>query len=246
MLPPDPRPDEEIEEEVNGGEDMGVQDPPEDVEEEEPVEEAVDGDEDLELEPEPVQAQPKGKSKDENMAALRRAEQAARDRADKAERELAEARRPQPRQEDPQAEARRLQAMTPEQRIQHYAAVAEERITRATAVGQFQAADQADRASFAVRTASDPRVAKYAQEVETRLHQLRQNGANASREDMLRYIIGERVMANAPKAKKQQAAAKETIRQQTTSPERPKGDTGGKRRVDEKTARAKRLDGVRL
>lgn len=237
---PDPRLDEELEEELPETSET----PEPEVEEEEPVDEPVD--DEPELNDEPVQVQPKGKSKDENMAALRRAEQTARERADKAERELAEARRPQPRQEDPQAEARRLQAMTPEQRIQHFAAVAEERITRATAVGQFQAADQADRASFAVRTASDPRVAKYAQEVETRLHQLRQGGANASREDMLRYIIGERVMANAPKVKKQQAAAKETIRQQTTNPERPKGDTGGKRRVDEKTARAKRLDGVRL
>lgn len=249
---PNPRPEDEELEVGSEGPGEGDEDgegATELAEEEEPVEAAAEEDDvDLEEE-EPVRAPPKGKSKDENMAALRERARMAQERADRLEREAAELRtrvQPQQQTEDPRREAERLARMTPEQRVQHYAAVAEERIARATAIGEFQAADQADKASFAVRTAHDPRAAKYAPEVEARLLQLRKSGANASREDVLKYIIGERVMANMPKVKKQQAAARETVRSQTTNPERPKGDTGGKRRVDEKTARAKRLDGVRI
>lgn len=246
---PDPREDDDLEDgppaqpdgddEGQGGEAAEVDDEPE----EEPSEE--DGPE-LEDEPQPPPRRAKGPTKEENFAAMR-------ERIRLQDEELARLRggqqqpAQQPRQqEDPRAEAERLSRMTPEQRIQHFAAVAEERITRATAIGEFQAADNQDRATFAARVVSDPRAAKYANEVEARLLQLRKQGANASREDVLKYIIGERVMANAPKVRQQQKAAAETVRRQTTTPERPKGDTGGKPRQGEKAARAKRLEGMRI
>lgn len=240
---PDPREDEELETPAEAeGEEPEVE--VEQDEEPEPEES-----EDLEDEPEP-EPQPKpvkGKSKEENFADLRRrkdAEIAARDV--EIERLRAQPQPVQQRQGDPEAERRRYEAMTPEQRVMHAAAVAEERMAAFTARAEFNAHDSADKAAFDGKALFDPRYRKYASEVEAQLLNLRKQGQNAPREALLNYLIGQKIMANGPKARKQVAEGQREVRRQTTQPDKPKGDVQGKRGTDERAARKKRLEGQRI
>lgn len=240
---PDPREDDEDEtggvappndDNDKGGEAAEVEEEPEVVEEDEP-----------ELEEEPVRAPPKGKTRDENFAEMRR-RQAALEAENEQLRRSQQQARPQQEQETPQAREQRLARLTPQQRDAYEAAEREERLTRVGSLAEFRVAEMTDKAAFRMLSQSDPRASKYASEVETRLNQMRSQGMNASREDVLRYIIGEKVMANGPKAKKQIAAAKAEVDRQTTKPEKPKGDRGGNRPKDDKAARKQRLAGVIL
>lgn len=236
---PDPREDEELEvaETPEPDEDADVEVSDEEPEVDEDVEEP-------EADPEP---QPRrGKSRDENMAALR----AKAQRAEQLERELEQERRsrqqPQQVQEDPQAEARRLAAMTPEQRVDYKLARAEEQAARNSAVMQFQMQDQADRVAYQAKASVNPRYAKYADEVERTLDQLRRvNHQNATREQVLTFLLGQRVLANAGKpAAKQRKEAEAGVKRQTTTPSRGKGDVSGGQRASNGSALKKRLANI--
>lgn len=237
---PDPREDEELE---TPAEAEGEEPEAEVEQDEEPEPEET---EDLEDEPEP-EPQPKpvkGKSKEENFAAMR---ERLRLREEELDRLRAERTQPvQQRQGDPEAERRRYEAMTPEQRVMHAAAVAEERMAAFTARAEFNAHDSADKAAFDGKALSDPRYRKYASEVEAQLLNLRKQGQNAPREALLNYLIGQKIMANGPKARKQVAEGQREVRRQTTQPDKPKGDVQGKRGTDERAARKKRLEGQRI
>lgn len=213
------------------------------ADDEQPQDDPID-DDDAEPPPQPR----KGKSKDENMAALR----AKARRVDELEQELLRTRAStaqpqQPQQETPQARHARLAAMPPDERAVAIAAEGEERIHRLSALAEFRIAEREDRADFAEICRSDPRAKKYAAEVEDVLLAERRANRNWSRKNVLAFILGNRVMANAPKAKKQQdAARKEAVRQQG-SPAKPKGDVGGgKKQLSEAQAREKRLLNVRI
>lgn len=237
---PDPREDDEEvavtppDDDNDGGGEAEVEEEPEPVEDDEP-----------ELEDEPVRAPPKGKTKDDNFAEMRR-RQAALEAENEQLRRGQQQAQPQQQQETPQAREQRLARLTPQQRDAYEAAEREERLTRVGSLAEFRVAEMTDKAAFSMLTKSDPRAAKYAGEVEQALNQLRANGHNAPREEMLAFIIGKKVMANGPKAKKQIAAAKAEVEWQTTKPEKPKGDRSGQRPKDEKAARKARLSGVTL
>jgi hypothetical protein len=251
---PDPREDEV---EIETPDDDGG-DPPEleAVEDEEPVE---DVEEPVEAEDEPVEDEEPSpaprkvaKTKEENFAAVRARERAATERAATLERELQQERanRAQPVQqqgETPQARQARLAAMAPDERAVALAAEGEERIHRLSAMAEFRMAEREDKADFAELTRGDPRAKKYAAEVESVLLAERQQGKNWPRKTILAFILGNRVMANAPKAKKQQDVARTEAARQTGNPAKSKGDVGGgKKQLSEAQAREKRLLNVRL
>lgn len=238
---PDPR-EEEIEVPADDG-DL----PPEieAVEDEEPeVVEPEEGDE-PELEDEPVEPRRAQPTKEENMAALRaRARRAEEDLA----RERQQRAQPSPvqQQETPQARHARLAAMSPEDRANTIAGENEERLHRVAAFAEFRVAEAQDKADFNDMVRGDPRLKQYAKPVEDILLAERQQGKNWPRATVLKFILGERMLANAPKAKKlQDAAGKSEFARQKGSPEKPKGDKGGgKQRLSESQARAARLKGA--
>jgi hypothetical protein len=220
---------------------------PDDVEPEgEDDESAVEDEPDPEPEPKPR------KTREENFAAVRARERAATERAEKAEREAAELRarpRTQSQTEDPTAEAARLAAMTPEQRVDYKLAKAEETASRNAAVQQFQMADIADKTAFEAKATVDPRYKKYAPTVEAALLELRQKyGQNNTRENVLAFLIGRRVMENktSKSAKEQRNAAAEGTKKQTTTPTKAKGDSGAGNSDSERAARRNRLEGVQI
>lgn len=115
-------------------------------------------------------------------------------------------------------------------------------------VMQIQMADQTDKASFDALARTDKRYAKYGQEVETRLADLRRQGQNVSREALLKFIIGEKVLGNpADKVRARRNEGQQRLNNQRVRPANTRGDQGGdnQRRQggdSEREARRKRLE----
>ena len=113
---------------------------------------------------------------------------------------------------------------------------------------QMQMADTADRMQFEQLAARDTVAAKYKNEVEARLTKVRNAGFHASREDIYKHILGERVMAARAKASATQGkTGKANIKKQTVPARRTSSDRAGGRTVEsEREARRKRLENVIL
>lgn len=251
---PEPRDDDELEgpepadaDEPEAGDE--VETPADD---DEPDADVIDVDDEPEPEPEPAprkKAAP-SRSEEENFAALRRrkdAEIAARDVEIERLRRAGE----QPRaatREDPEAEARRLAAMTPEQRLDYKQAKFEERMVADQQRVRFETWEAADKANYQAKASVNPRYARFSAEVEKQLGIARQQGLNFNREQVLAFIIGNQVMnAKGSKgAKKQAAEAEASVRDNKVRPSRPKGDTAPDRSTNEKAARKKRLEGMQI
>lgn len=210
------------------------------------VEEPVEGDDEPEVE-EPAQPR-RRKTQEESAGDLRRQlrvrdEELARLRAERPQ----QTQPVQQQQETPQARHARLAAMSPDDRAATIMAEGEERLHRINALAEFRVAESEDKAAFNEIARQDPRAKKYAAEVEQVLLAERQQGKNWPRATILKFILGDRVLANQPKAKKQQDAAATEARRQKGNPEKPKGDAGsGKQRLNERQAREKRLLNVRI
>jgi len=249
---PDPRdPDEEIDEIQDEGEDAGLVD-------DEGGDEAETG-----QEPQDAAAQ-EGQVKEERprsraTRAVLEAKRVAREEAAKrtaleqelnalrAERERERARR---EVESPEQEAARLALMTVEERVDYKLRKAEEKHTRELAAATFAAADAADKAAFESKGAYDPRYKKYAPDVERLILQERQAGRNFPRETILKFVLGERVLANQAKVDAQRAKGRENIRRQTTQPPGGRSDRAPARtRPGQGNSLADleaRLDGVQI
>ena len=114
------------------------------------------------------------------------------------------------------------------------------------------AADMADRASFSLSAASDPRMKRYQERVETKFQELKAQGKFTPRDAIYTWMLGEDVRKAKPKPK---AAASEP-----TTPARPAGptaaqrgqpvgrraDMNGKGQQTEAEKRIKRLEGVNI
>lgn len=248
---PEPRDEDELEglepadaDEPEAGDE--VETPADD---DEPDADVIDVDDEPEPEPEPRKPAAAGKGKDENMAALRERARAERERAERAEAALRDREQPAVRRtEDPEAEARRIAAMTPEQRLDYKQAKFEERMTRESQISQFNTWNTADKARYDAKASVDPRYRRFADQVERELGQAQKNGLNFNREQVLAFIIGNQVMnAKGSKgAKKQAAEAEASVRENKVRPSRPKGDTAPDRSSNERTARRKRLEGQQI
>jgi len=111
---------------------------------------------------------------------------------------------------------------------------------------QAQIADTADRMQFEQLTTNDAVAAKLKSEVEARLAKTRSAGFNASREDIYKHLLGERVMAaRAKAANTQQKAGAKNIKKQTTKARSATSDRqGGRSSVNEQEARRRRLENL--
>jgi hypothetical protein len=105
------------------------------------------------------------------------------------------------------------------------------------------AQDLADRTSFAAIAATKPKLfAAYKDRVEEKLKEARANGNNPSRENILRFIVGEDMLSGKiksmdTKAAKPAAATRANVRSDVSA-------TGW--RMSEQEKRAKRLENVRI
>jgi hypothetical protein len=111
---------------------------------------------------------------------------------------------------------------------------------------QLQIADTADRMQFEQLATRDTVAAKFKDEVETRLTKTRAAGFNASREDIYKHLLGEKVMAARSKAvDTQKKAGAKNIKRQTTKPRSATSDRqGGRSSVSEQEARRRRLENI--
>jgi len=170
-------------------------------------------------------------------------------RAENAARELQEriARLERPAQATPQGPTpEQIALMTPDELINYRLSESDKRFQATLGQIQWQTYETGDKAAFNALKATDPLAAKYADEVETRLQQMRAAGQNVDRERLLTYIIGEKARAGRSVAKqRQQAQGQQRIARQTVRPGAARSDTAGNRgKVSEQEARDKRLENI--
>jgi hypothetical protein len=180
-------------------------------------------------------------------------------RATKAEAELKvlkdaqeNAQRTQQNFQQQQLEQQRLQALWEQSGPEDRMAMMLEKQRRETQQLLFQQqahmADADDRMRFDRLVDKDAVAAKYKNEVENRLNKVRGNGFSASREDIYKHLLGEKVMAARAKASASQSkTGKANIKKQTVPARRTTSDrTGGRSTASEQEARRKRLENVIL
>lgn len=132
----------------------------------------------------------------EQFEAARAAEKSERERADRFERELADARRQRPASHQDEMTRREEQELadekTPELRRWQIQANRTLRAGRTESqMALAQAHDVSDRTAFRAIEAKKPALfKKYEAEVEKTLATIRQNGGNTTREDVFKYLIG--------------------------------------------------------
>lgn len=165
-------------------------------------------------------------------------EDAARLRAEMQQRQAAP-------QETAAQRSERLAMMDPDQRVEYLLAERGRADETRYARLEFQMQDSADRTAFEGLCARNSTAAKLKTEVEDRLAELRRNGTTAPRETVLKYVIGDRALANAPRAKtRAQNTADANRQRQTARPTGGRSDAGTPtgRIADDRAARAKRLE----
>jgi hypothetical protein len=113
---------------------------------------------------------------------------------------------------------------------------------------QFEAQDSADRTAFEGLCSRNPTAASLKDEVESQLRQLRAAGTTAPRETVLKYLIGERALSRAPRAKaKAERSAAANRQRQSARPGSARSDVStGRPRGDEAAQRRARLEDVNI
>jgi hypothetical protein len=185
----------------------------------------------------------------EPSRAQRRVETALRE-AREAKEEIARLRaeaqqRPTQPAETAAQRAERLAMMDPDQRVDYLLNEQRQQFGNELAQIRFQTADSADRTAFDGLCARNPVASKLRDNVESYLADMRRNGTNAPRETVLKYVIGDRALANAGRATgKARRTAEDNRSRQAARPSSPRNDTRGEssRSGSEREARAKRLE----
>lgn len=184
---------------------------------------------------------------------LREERRREQERADRLERELADLRAQatgRHTEETRRAEQERLSLMTADEKLDYYRAQDRRELEQRFGNLQFQLADQSDRQSFANACDRSPALAAVADDVERILASERAAGRpGASREVIARYVIGDRALKNAGRAKAKQAKrGAEQRERQTARSTNPRSDVGnsGQRRGSESEQRRKRLEDVNI
>lgn len=153
------------------------------------------------------------------------------------------------RQEGAAQRDARLAEMMPDERAAYLIEENNRNTQQQLAAMDFRMQDSADRTAFDGLCARNPTAAKLRDDVEARLADMRRSGTTAPRETVLRYLIGDRALKSAPKAKaKQQRAADGERQRQQAKPGAARSDvgSGGGRRGSEQDARRKRLADVQI
>lgn len=164
---------------------------------------------------------------------LSRALKEQSDRADRLERQLQEqaAQRTQERRETPQEREARFALMSPEERVEARLAEATNGFQQQMAAMQIQQQVAQDLMAYQAKAAANPRMARYAGEVEQEFQKSLQKGSFVSREVLYHYLLGKKVDSQAPSAKRTQAAnGKRAIQRQTTRPTNGRADVQATRR----------------
>jgi len=131
---------------------------------------------------------------------------------------------------DPELERRRYELMTPEERVEHRLAQAENQHRAVMQQMQFQMQDQSDRSNFLAAAASDPRRAKLAGQVEEIYKGFASKGQFISRETIYYHELGKLVASQGGKARdsaKKESA--ERVRRQTVPAGSSRGDVSPQR-----------------
>jgi hypothetical protein len=247
--------DIELEEEVDEDEDENIED-----EEPEGDAEAGEGDkervaEKSDRESSDVTSERKPGRAEARIQKLANDRRAAEDKASKLELELKavrdaqeNAQRTQQHFAQQQMEQERLrqqwEAASPEDRVAMMLQKQQRDLAMQQQQYQAQIADTADRMQFEQLATRDTVAAKFKDEVETRLAKTRAAGFNASREDIYKHLLGERVMAARQKQLSvQKKAGAKNIKKQTTKARSASSDRqGGRSSVSEQEARRRRLE----
>jgi hypothetical protein len=158
----------------------------------------------------------------------------------------------QPQGENDEQFRARIALLAPHEQMLEMQQRSERRFAGFLQAQQLQQQDQLDRMQFEAKAAVNPRYKRYAAEVETLRTELQQTGQLVPRQVLLEVLIGRKVLANdglgAGKGKGQQRQqAQRRVAAATTKPVQARGDVGGNRRqLDERTARAKRLENMQI
>lgn len=169
----------------------------------------------------------------------------AREKAEAIEWELASLRaeRQQATQQVSERERQeRLALMTSEERVEFHLQelrAQQEQFQRQTTL---QAADQADRAAYLAKAATDPRYKKYEADVERELQLARSRGLSITREGVLAFVLGHKILTGDKSAlKAAKAAGSARVNSQKTNPGGSASDQG---RTRAQKSLRERLEGV--
>ena len=174
-----------------------------------------------------------------------------RDRINDFERRLTQPTAPAvPQEESDEAFNARVVLLPPDERMEARQARSDRRTQGFLRQMQFQTQEATDKAGFDAKAAVDPRYQRWSGEVERKRNELIQQGQIVPREVVLKFLIGERVLANqgskeVRRAKNQGAAR---VRSQVTRPTDSRGDVAGTRRggLSEAEKRKQRLENQQI
>ena len=231
--------------------DIGADDLDDEDEDQEEIDEAEVEEDEEETEGEVVPAVRPPSRADNRVREATRIAAEAKAKAELLERELGELRNRQNQQPvETQAQFNeRLNAMEPWDRTEYLRQLDAQRTSQTLAQMQFQQADSLDRTAYEALAARNPVAAKLRDEVEKRLAEIRRGGTTAPRETVLRWVIGDRALANAGRAtgKAQRTATANIDRQTARAPNaRADSQASGNRGSNTTAARDKRVAGYQL
>jgi hypothetical protein len=211
-----------------------AEDQDEDQDEDEPLDELPEEEADDEQD-EPPAPQTRGQSRHQALA----------NKARDLEAELASLRREreaetqrQQREQFQRQEEQRLAEMTPEERIEH-------RVNQRLAQVEFNGWNTNDQVAFQRAADRNPAVAALTEEVEAAFQAQLKAGKPTDRITIAKFLIGDKALSRAPRAKAAGKRATEAGRErQTAKPTSSRGDVAatGRRAASEAEARRKRLE----
>lgn len=238
--------EEEPDLDLDAEDDLPLEEPDEDDPEDDPVEDPDLEDDDGEA---PAPQQTRGENR---VAVATREAKEAKAETERLRREvetLRTAAPAQPRETQEQFNAR-LAAMEPWERTEYLRQLDAQTTRQELAQIKFENWDRGDKAEYDALAAREPIAAKLRDDVEKILTERRAQGQNVDRTTILKFLIGERALANKGRATgKALKGATARREQQQARPGNGRADTGaGDRRgnADSPSARAKRLEGLEI
>lgn len=142
----------------------------------------------------------------------------------------------------------RIALLNPEERIEARLERSERRNAQHLQQAAFQQAELTDKASYDAKATVDPRYKRYAGQVEAKRNELMSQGMTAPREAILKFLLGEKILANSgsPETRRAKQKGQDRVQRQQARPSGGRSDVAGTRRggPNEAQARAKRLENL--
>jgi hypothetical protein len=200
---------------------------------------------------EQVRDEPRQVSRAERrFQALANQAKAADERAAKMERELqefrAERQRHQSQVQEKEPTQEEMSMWSTDQVVQYRLDKATSKFNQTLSQMQFQALEATDKSSYDSLCATDARAKKYSAEVEQKLTDLRMQGQNAPRAQVLRWLIGDKLLNQAPKdvEKQRKRGAENIVRQRGSQPAPRSDQTSTRGAKSEAEKRRQRLENI--